>query len=159
MRRRARPHILLRPSHHMRPHRISLNVPQRHPQMRVIHRTRKKSVLPKVPYPIPPRVEIGRIPRVRPPHCHRQRIFLLRYQHQMHVIRHQTIRQNPRPCLRAMPRQIVQIDVPVRVCKENALLIDTPLCHMMWRPSHHGPSKSCHLITMSLDPRFSLYVP
>ncbi len=77
----------------------------------------------------------------------------------MHMVTHQTVRQDPRPRLRAMLRQAVQINIPVRVRKENFLLIDAPLRHVMRRFNCHDAGKSSHSQNKSVAMRISLWVP
>ena len=59
---RARPRILLRIVHQIRPHRVQLHIPQRHPQMPLTQRAGVKAALPQVPAHLrPQRIDPQRV--------------------------------------------------------------------------------------------------
>ncbi len=105
--------------------------------MRLVQRAGIEAVLPEVPGPVPPRIEIEGVAAMSPAQGDAEGLRLLGNRDQVNVVAHQTIGQDAHLGLRAVFGQAVQVGVPIGVGKEDSLAVDTSLGDVVRRSYCH----------------------
>lgn len=82
-------------------------------------------------------MEVSRIPAERSSQNYRQSELLLKYRHQVYVIRHGTITQDANSSLTVIVPQQFQVDWAIGLAEEDGQSISPALRHDVWDSRDH----------------------
>src|SRR5580658_10593170 len=109
-----------------------------------VERAGIEAILPEVAGATAARVQIVCIAAVGAPEGHGKGIRLIRYGHQVDVIRHEAVGKNAEARLAGGGAQQVEVDLTVGLGEEDAIAVGSTLSYVMGQADGDGTSKSGH---------------
>lgn len=147
----TRPRVRFRAGHQSRLDWIAFDVSHGSHQIRFIERKTGKASLPEIASPAFSKIDMPRIAPMGFRDGVRQRAFLTWYDHEMHMVGHQTVGPDLKPVPLALGAQQGRIDLAIVVPKEHGLAAVPALGDVIRNVGKANAGQPCHVVSPTTE--------